>query len=333
MSTAARRYFLRGRRFLELGDLEQAIEALGSAIDLAPHCIDARLAHAAALSRLGDVPRAAQTLRAGLGHARTEPARAALWLSLGEVLTASGDFIAAEDAFNQAGLHPAWARRAAAGRARVHAKSGRPADAIANLLRAVGRASALLAAIALVGAGAVACKDKKEDKPPPAAPAPPPAKPADAGIVPDPIAGVPPPSITREQRELAEKVLAHMESIAAAGDASQGDCNAAAAAMKALMEKARADIEALDQLREAGTDKAARQWFEKAYGQRMMGVMSKVMSVAGKCKDNQSFQAAMADSPFARPRKPPPAASAPPDAPASPPARTEPPASAVEQTQ
>ena len=193
MSTAARRYFLRGRRFLELGELDQAIEALGSAVDLAPHFIDARLAHATALSRLGDVPRAAQTLRAGLAHARTEPARAALWLSLGEVLTAGGDFIAAEDAFNQAGLQPAWAQRAAAGRARVHAKSGRPADAIANLLRAVGRASLLLAALASLAA-APACKDKKEDKPPPAAPAPPPAKPPDAGIAPDPIAGLPPPS-------------------------------------------------------------------------------------------------------------------------------------------
>ena len=332
MSTAARRYFLRGQRFLELGELDQAIEALGSAVDLAPHFIDARLAHATALSRLGDVPRAAQTLRAGLGHARTDPARAALWLSLGEVLTVGGDFVAAEDAFNQAALHPAWARRAAAGRARVHAKSGRPAEAIANLLRAVGRASLVLIALGLLGAGATACKDKKEDKPPPAAPAPPPAKPPDAGIAPDPIAGLPPASITREKRDLAEKVLAHMESIAAAGDASQGDCTAAAAAMKALMEKARADIEALDELREGGTDKAARQWFEKAYGHRMMGVMSKVMGIAGKCKDNPAFQTAMADSPFARKKKPPPAASAPPDAPASPPAKTEPPASGVEET-
>ncbi|HEU5060637.1 MAG TPA: tetratricopeptide repeat protein [Kofleriaceae bacterium] len=324
MSTAARRYYLRGRRSLELGELDQAIEALASAIDLAPHFIDARLAHATALSRLGDVPRAAQTLRAGLGHARSEPARAALWFSLGEVLTAGGDFIAAEDAFDQAAIHPAWTQRAAAGRARVHAKSGRPADAIASLLRAVGRASVVLLALA-AAAGAAACKGK-EEKPPPAAPPPPLARPPDAGIQPDPVAGLPPPSITREKRELAEKVLAHMESIAAAGDASQGDCTAAAAAMKALMEKARPDIEALDAIRnDGGTDKAARQWFEKAYGHRMMTVMTRVMGIAGKCKDHPAFQAAMADSPFARKRKPPPAASAPPDAPASPPAGTEPP--------
>lgn len=328
MSTAARRYYLRGRRSLELGELDQAVESLASAIDLAPHFIDARLAHATALCRLGDVPRAAQTLRAGLGHARTAPARAALWFSLGEVLTTGGDFPAAEDAFNQAALHPAWAERAAAGRARVHAKSGRPADAIASLLRAVGRGAALVLA-ALLATAAGACKDKKEEKPAPAA-APPPARPPDAGIAPDPIAGLPPPSITREKRELAEKVLAHMEAIAAAGDASQGDCTAAAAAMKALMDKARPDIEAMDAMREDGADKAARQWFEKAYGQRMMTVMTRVMGIAGKCKNDVAFQAAMADSPFSRRRKPPPAS--PPDAPAAPPAKTEPPAAGVEQT-
>lgn len=142
MSTAARRYFLRGRRSLELGEIEPAIEALASAIDLAPHFTDARLAYAAALGRLGDVPRAAQTLRAGLGHARSAPARAALWLALGEVLTTGGDFVAADDAFGQAALHPAYAARAAAGRARLLAKSGRASEAIASLLVAVGRGPA-----------------------------------------------------------------------------------------------------------------------------------------------------------------------------------------------
>ena len=331
MSTAARRYYVRGRRSLGLGELEQAIEAFASAIDLAPHFIDARLAHATALSRLGDIPRAAQTLRAGLGHARSEPARAVLWLSLGEVLATGGDFIAAEDAFSQAALHPAYGSRASAGRARVYAKSGRAGDAIASLLRAVGRCAAVLLALA-IGAGASGCKDKKEDKPPPAAQAPPPAKPPDAGIAPDPVAGLPPPSITREKRELAERVLGHMEAIAAAGDASQGNCTAAAAAMKALMEKARPDIEAMDAMKNDASDKAARQWFEKAYGHRMMTVMTRVMGISGKCKNDVAFQAAMADSPFSRRRKP-----AAPDTPSAPPditrMPTEPPSTGDEQTQ
>src|SRR5690606_21671186 len=118
VSTAARRYYLRGRAALERGDTEQAIESLASALDLASHFTDARLAYAVALCRVGDTPRAAQTLRAGLAHARTDAARAALWTQLGEVLTLGGDFPGAEDAFAQADQHPAWAGRAAAGRAR-----------------------------------------------------------------------------------------------------------------------------------------------------------------------------------------------------------------------
>ncbi len=295
MSTAARRYYLRGRRSLELGEIEPAIEALASAIDLAPHFIDARLAHAAALCRLGDVPRASQTLRAGLGHARSEPARAALWLSLGEVLATGGDFVAAEDAFNQAALHPAYASRAAAGRARVLAKSGRTGDAVKSLLRAVGRATLLLVALALPG-----CKgdDKPVEKPPAPAPAPkppPPPAPVDPTVA---VAGEPPPSVTPEHKALAEKVLADMEAIAAAAGASKGSCKAVAAAMKAEMDKARPDIESMEKMNHEATDKPARQWFERAYGSRMMTLMGTIINTAKDCREDPDFQAAMVDSPF-----------------------------------
>ena len=139
MSTAARRYYVRGRAALERDDTDVAIDSLASAIDLAPHFGDARLAYAVALCRLGDTPRAAQTLRAGLGYARTPAARAALSLSLGEVLTTAGDFAGAEDAFAQAASHPPFAARAAAGRARVLAKTGRYGDAVAAMLAAARR--------------------------------------------------------------------------------------------------------------------------------------------------------------------------------------------------
>jgi tetratricopeptide (TPR) repeat protein len=322
MSTAARRYYLRGRRSLELGEIEPAIEALASAVDLAPHFIDARIAHATALCRLGDVPRAAQTLRAGLGHARTEPARAALWLSLGEVLTTGGDFIAAEDAFNQAALHPAYASRAAAGRARVLAKSGRTTDAIRSLLRAVGRASLLLLALALPG-----CKggsDKPKEKPPapaPARPPPAPAPPPDPTIV---AAGEPPPSVTPAHKALAEKVLADMEAIAAFADASQGNCQVVAAAMKAEMDKARPDIEAMEKIEHEATDKEARAWFERAYGSRMMALMGKIINVAKSCREDPDFQAAMADSPFGKQKSAPPPPPTPPPTPPTPTATTRP---------
>ena len=137
MSAAARRYYARGRAALDRGEADQAVEALGSAIDLAPHFTDARLAYAVALCRLGDTPRAGQSLRAGLAYATTPAARAALWTQLGEVLVAGGDFLGATDSFDQAiAAHPAYAARAAAGRARALAKSGRYPDAVAQLLRA-----------------------------------------------------------------------------------------------------------------------------------------------------------------------------------------------------
>lgn len=300
MSTAARRYYLRGRHSFELGELDQAIESLASAIDLAPHFVDARLAYAAALCRLGDVPRAAQTLRAGLGHARTEPARAALWLTLGEVLTTGGDFVAAEDALDQAALHPAYATRAAAGKARLYGKSGRSGDAIASLLRAVGRVALVLFALAL-GLPATACKD--DDKPAPrptpvAAPPPPPPKPLDTA---DFWAGQPPPSVTPERKALAENVLVHMEAIAAAGDANHADCKVAAAAMKVAMERAHGDIAEMEKLKNQAPDRAARHWFEKAYGHRMVIIMQKVITVANQCKEDPDFQVAIANSPFAKP--------------------------------
>lgn len=144
MSAAARRYYARGRAALQRGEADQAIDALGSALDLAPHFTDARLAHAVALCRLGDTPRAAQSLRAGLAYAHSAPARAALWTQLGEVLVAGGDFLGASDAFDQAiAAHPACAPRAAAGRARALAKMGRYPDAVAQLLRAASGARSL----------------------------------------------------------------------------------------------------------------------------------------------------------------------------------------------
>lgn len=139
MSAVARRYYLRGRAALDRNDTEEAIEALASAIDLAPHSCDARLAYAVALCRIGDTPRAAQTLRSGIAHARTDKARSALFFQLGEVLTQGGDFPGALDAFEQAAMNPAWAARAAAGKARVLAKTGSYSEAIAQLSKAVGR--------------------------------------------------------------------------------------------------------------------------------------------------------------------------------------------------
>ncbi len=136
MSSVARRYYVRGRDALERGDHTTAMESLKAAIDLVPTFSMARVAFSVALARFGDVPRAAQTLRAGLARPATPVATAAMWATLGDVLTASGDFLGAEDAFLQAREHPAFIGRCASGLARVYAKLGRYDQAFDQLAAA-----------------------------------------------------------------------------------------------------------------------------------------------------------------------------------------------------
>ena len=136
MSSVARRYYERGRASLDSNDLESAQEALRAAIDLAPQFGNARVAYAVALARAGDCPRAAQVLRAGLGHASSAVAAAAIHATLGDVLTMGGDFFGAEQAFQQAAQTPGFEARAASGLARVYAKLGRFADMAAQLKKA-----------------------------------------------------------------------------------------------------------------------------------------------------------------------------------------------------
>lgn len=136
MSVAARRYYLRGKSALDAGDIDGALEGLSAAVELSPGFVAARLAYAAALAQRGDCPRAAQTLRSGLtrrGVTATE--RGAMLASLGDVLVRGGDFPGAEEAYGQLG-DPRFEARAASGRARVAAKTGRYADAFAALSRA-----------------------------------------------------------------------------------------------------------------------------------------------------------------------------------------------------
>ncbi len=136
MSAVARRYYARGVQAIASNELQIAVEQLQAAVDLAPTFGDARIAFAVALAKFGDAPRAANVLRSGLGRAVSPVGVAALWATLGDVLTLAGDFFGAEDAFRQAAAHPDFAVRAASGLARVYAKLGRYPDAVAQLRRA-----------------------------------------------------------------------------------------------------------------------------------------------------------------------------------------------------
>ncbi len=139
MSSVARRYYERGRSSLDAGDLESAQEALRAALDLAPMFGNARVAYAVALAKANDCPRAAQVLRAGLGRASSPVSAAAMYATLGDVLTLGGDFFGAEEAFNAAGQTPGFEVRVASGLARVYARLGRYRDMATQLQRAAAR--------------------------------------------------------------------------------------------------------------------------------------------------------------------------------------------------
>src|SRR5262245_33612228 len=133
MSAVARRYYERGRSALEVNDLESALEAFRAALDLAPTFGNARVAYAVALAKANDCPRAAQVLRAGIGRTYSSISSAAMYATLGDVLTMGGDFFGAEEAFQMAAQTPGFEVRVAAGLARVYARLGRYRDMAAQL--------------------------------------------------------------------------------------------------------------------------------------------------------------------------------------------------------
>lgn len=136
MSAQARRYYERGKQALDSGDLESAQQALSSALQLAPTFGNAIVAYAVALARAGDAPRAAAVLRSGIPRASSKVSAAAMYATLGDVLTLSGDFFGAEDAFNMAGQTPGFEARVASGLARVYSRLGRYRDMAQALERA-----------------------------------------------------------------------------------------------------------------------------------------------------------------------------------------------------
>jgi tetratricopeptide (TPR) repeat protein len=136
MSSVARRYYERGRQALEMNDLESAQEALRAALELQPTFGNARVAYAVALAKANDCPRAASILRAGLGRASSRISAAAMYATLGDVLTLGGDFFGAEEAFQEAAKTPGFEARVASGLARVYARLGRYRDMADQLKRA-----------------------------------------------------------------------------------------------------------------------------------------------------------------------------------------------------
>ncbi len=142
-AVVARRYFQRGRELLRQGALDEACESFGAAVELCPHFSEARVGYALTLVR-SDPPRAAQSLRAGLGRARANSDRRLLQCALGDVLVSGGDYLGAESAYADAVALGAVELHDRLGRLR--AKMGRFSEALDELLAAAALQNAPLAA-------------------------------------------------------------------------------------------------------------------------------------------------------------------------------------------
>jgi len=103
-----------------------------------------------------------------------------------------------------------------------------------------------------------------------------------------------PASVTPEMAALADRVMNHMEAIATAAESNQADCKKAGAAMQAEAEKARPDIEKMEEMTEkTRNDPSADAWFKQNYESRLMAMVGKLMPVVQKCQADPDFQKAM----------------------------------------
>ncbi len=137
-AVVARRYFVRGRDLLRQGALDEACESFGAAVELCPLYVEARVGYALTLVR-SDPPRAAQSLRAGLGRAQRHSERRLLSCALGDVLVQGGDYPGAESAYSDAIALGAVELHDRLGRLR--AKTGRFAEALDEILAAAQTAA------------------------------------------------------------------------------------------------------------------------------------------------------------------------------------------------
>jgi hypothetical protein len=213
-----------------------------------------------------------------------------------------------------------------------------------RLSHAVALAAVTLAAMA------GGCK-KEEAKPVPTpaepkaadAPAPPPAEPgavqpaapaaaqapeagaATPAVPAQPIApadpGKRPTSITDAHIAIADRIIAATNKFADLLDAASSDCRKATAVIRKSggeMKAAMGEAETLQV--QLNSDPAAMQWFQKAYGPRMMGAINKLGFVVGQCRKDKDFEVAFKELDIGGSRQEPKMTNTPPTPPEAPPA-------------
>lgn len=171
--------------------------------------------------------------------------------------------------------------------------------------------------LVLIATLAIGCKKEKKSEPAagtaatdttqpteaakPGEPTTPPADPAADPVAADPnaadpaaAAGARPASVTDEHVALAEKMVTAMTQFGDALKTAGTDCKAATAAVKAFGPKLKPIMDEASKV-QAATDKdpAAKEWFDKTYGPKVMAAMSPMMTTAQACQKDKDFMAAM----------------------------------------
>ena len=159
-------------------------------------------------------------------------------------------------------------------------------------MRARSRAAAVLAAILCTACGKSDDGERKAEgasaskAAPPADPA---ADPTADPAAPDPaaVAGHPEPvAPSSEEQAAAEKAAGVLDDLGKIAETAKGNCDKAAAAMKAVIDKNRAVLSAAEKL---GQDEGKEQWLADKYGPRTDAAKSKLMPLMEKCADHEGI--------------------------------------------
>lgn len=156
-------------------------------------------------------------------------------------------------------------------------------------MRGPARRAAFLAAILCTACGRSDDGEPKEaagvsKAPAPAAPAV--EQPAAADDPEPSAAGTPPVAPTSEEQATAEKAAVALDELGKIAETAKGNCDKAATAMKAVIEKNRAALAAAEKL---GQDEGKEQWLADKFGPRTDAAKSKLMPLMEKCADHEGI--------------------------------------------
>ena len=149
--------------------------------------------------------------------------------------------------------------------------------------------TAFLAAILCTACGKSGDGERKEGASVSKAPAPAPAEPPAPTDDPEPTAaGTPAATVapTSEEQATAEKAAVALDELGKIAETAKGNCDKAATAMKAVIDKNRVALAAAEKL---GQDEGKEQWLAEKFGPRTDAAKSKLMPLMEKCADHEGI--------------------------------------------